>query len=155
MLHSIIGNMHPKSQPEAQTRQISQSNLVVLSTTIQHVYCRNPSWCKPQAAYCLCQLTHLAILVLKQLKSLIPAAYYCEITVSSQVETHSTCNSIMILSFLFLIWTRNASMLKSMWRSEAIVCFVQHCSRCWVCETFEAHAAFRDKISQHGTKNLI
>jgi len=32
----------------------------------------------------------------------IQAADYCEVAVSSQVEKYSTCNSVMILSFLFL-----------------------------------------------------
>jgi len=32
----------------------------------------------------------------------IPAAYFCEVAARSQVEKYSTCNSIMILSFLFL-----------------------------------------------------
>jgi len=40
----------------------------------------------------------LAVLVLKQLQSLIPAAWYCEVAASSQVETYSTCKSIMIPS---------------------------------------------------------
>jgi len=43
--------MHPKSQPEEQIRL--PSNLLVLSTTLLHVYCRNPRWRKPQMAYCL------------------------------------------------------------------------------------------------------
>ena len=56
---------------------------------------------------------YLVVHVLKQLKSLIPATYYCEIAASSQVETYSNSNSTMILPFLLLPWTRNASILKS------------------------------------------
>ena len=87
MLRNMIGNMHPKSQPEEQIRQtaVVNSNLLVLSTTILHVHCRNPRWRKQQGIFCLRQLTHLVVLVLKQLYSLISAAYYCEIAASSPV----------------------------------------------------------------------
>jgi len=73
----------------------------------------------------------------------------------------------MILSFLLLPWTGNASILKSIWNlvylhswkkhSEAIVCFVQRCSRCWcwLCETFEVLTGFRANTFQHVTKNLV
>ena len=87
---------------------VVESNLLVLSSTILHVYCRNPRWSKPQAVYCLCQLMYSVVLVLKLL---ISATYYCEIAASSQVETYSTSNSIMILLFLLLPSTRNTSML--------------------------------------------
>jgi len=104
----MIGNIHPKSQSEEQTRQTAlvKSNLLVFSPTILHVYCRNTRWRKPQATYCLRQQTHLVVLFLVQLQSLIPAAYYREGAATSQIETYSTSNSIMVLSLLFLTWTR-------------------------------------------------
>jgi len=48
-------------------RPMLYMNLLVLSSTILHVYCRYQRWSKPQVVYCLCQLTHLVVLVLKQL----------------------------------------------------------------------------------------
>jgi len=42
---------------------------------------------------------------------LISATYYREIASSSQAETYSTSNGIMILPFLLLPWTRNASIV--------------------------------------------
>ena len=43
----------------------------------------------------------LAVLILKQLSSLIPAAWYCEVAASSQVETYSICNSIIVMILPF------------------------------------------------------
>jgi len=71
---------------------VVESNLLLLSSPILHVYCRNPKWSKIQAVYCLWQLTHLVILVLKPL---IPAGY-CKTAATSQVETHSTSNDTFI-----------------------------------------------------------
>jgi len=36
--------------------------------------------------------------------------------------------------------------------TEAIVCFVERWSQCWVYETFEVHTTFRDKAFQNFTK---
>jgi len=136
---------------------VVESNLLLLSSTILHVYCRNPKWSKTQVVYCLWQLTHLVILVLKPL---IPAGYYCKTAASSQVETYSTSNSIRILSFPLLPSTRNTSILNLVLppllekkHSEAMVCFVQRCSLCWcwVCETLKVPTALRAKAFQHVT----
>jgi len=43
---------------------------------------------------------YLVVLVLKQLYSMIPATYYCEIAASSQVEIYSTSNSIVFISIV-------------------------------------------------------
>ena len=49
----------------------------------------------------------------KQLLSLIPAVQCCEVAASSQVETYSICNDIMIPSFLFLPRKINARLSKT------------------------------------------
>ena len=90
-------------------------SLLVLSFTILHVFCQNSRWSKPQAVHCLCQLTYLAVLVPNSCSLWHQHLSILKLQASSQVETYSICNSIMILWFLFLQWTRNASISMSIW----------------------------------------
>ena len=65
--------MYPKSQPEDQIHlsvvrpPLHSPICQFYHQTILHVYCRNPRESQQPAVYCLCQLTHVVVLVLKQL----------------------------------------------------------------------------------------
>ena len=76
---------------------VAQPNRLVLSSNNLPRLLSKSEESEPPAVHGLRQVTHFAVLVLKQLQSLIPAAYYCEVVASSRVERYSNCNSFLIL----------------------------------------------------------
>jgi len=62
-----LSTSRPDTSFRRQTTIVHAGYLLVLSFTILQRHCRYPRWSKPQAVYCLCQLTHLIFLVSKQL----------------------------------------------------------------------------------------
>jgi len=76
-------------------------NLLVLSSSILHVCCRNPRWSKSQAVHCLCQLTHLEVFVLKQLQFNTSSLLCREHAANRLVETYCVLTAIILRYFHF------------------------------------------------------